>query len=59
MARKIRFDAKTEAERLLEGPLHRTRWTVDLRDEVAQMLEDLVVEAFNTAGISAVNVHED
>lgn len=52
MARAIKFDARSEAERLLEGPLRRSRWTVDMRDALADALEHLVIETFRDEGLN-------
>lgn len=38
------------AERLLEGPLRRTRWLAADRDRIAAFLRDLVDEEVNRAG---------
>lgn len=59
MARRIDFDAKHEAERLLEGPLQRTRWTVDTRDVLADALERIVTEAFRKEGLNVYNKGDD
>jgi len=59
MARKIDFDAKGEAEKLLEGPLQRSRWTVDTRDILADALERIVVEAFRKEGLNVYNKGDD
>jgi len=59
MARKIDFDAKGEAEKLLEGPLQRSRWTVDTRDVLADALEHIVIEAFRREGLNVYNKGDD
>lgn len=59
MARKIRFDAKAEAVKVLEGPLQRRNWTVDTRDVLADALERVVIKAFADAGQAVYNESED
>jgi len=55
MAKSIKFDAEREAERVLEDVMQRRNWSVDLRDVLADRIEQIVLQAFKDAGINAVN----
>lgn len=55
MAARINFNAEREAERVLEDVLHRRNWTAAARDALADRLEQIVLKAFNDAGMKVVN----
>lgn len=49
------LNAEREAERVLEDVLHRRNWTAATRDALADRLEQIVLKAFNDAGMKVVN----
>lgn len=55
MAARINFNAEREAERVLEDVLHCRNWTAETRDALADRLEQIVLRAFNDAGMKVVN----
>tara|TARA_R100001086_G_scaffold22177_2_gene10687 strand:- start:813 stop:992 length:180 start_codon:yes stop_codon:yes gene_type:complete len=55
MAARINFNAEREAKRVLEDVLHRRNWTAETRDALADRLEQIVLKAFNDAGMKVVN----
>ena len=36
------YDGKSDAEKILEETMHRQRWTVGVRDDLARKLEKIV-----------------
>lgn len=53
--RHIKLNTKAEAEAILEGVLNRTRWTVDVRDALAERIDEIVKRAFQDAGVTVIN----
>lgn len=58
MKAEINFNAERAAEHLLEDVLHRRRFSVDLRDALADRLEEIVKRTFKDAGITVRNRYE-
>lgn len=56
---RIDFNARQEAERILVRVMKRRNFGAEVRDALADHLEDMLTNEFRKAGITATNEHKD